>query len=162
MNMDYVEMALDFLFSLKWLLAIVVIMAYKLIDKYINIIVRKYVLDVDKNIKNTNYDESKTIEHLDYIIDEALTEYVLLNIKPKDIYYINSKIENEIVNYLKTEVPKRLSKTLITHLSFIYNNDYVGEFIGKHIYMTVLEYVLKYNQLNERPEALPPIKNDKK
>ena len=85
-----------------------------------------------------------------------MDEYIILNIKPKEIYYINTKLENSIIEYLSMEIPRRLSKTLITHLSFIYNNEYIGEFIGKHIYIIVLDYVLEYNM-----EFAPETKNNK-
>ena len=144
MEFDY-TILINFLLSMKWLWIIVIILLYNLINKVLNIFIKKLSLDSDNLIKNTQYKEDDIINHLDYIIKEALDEYILLNIKPKEIYYINTKMENMIIDYLSDEIPKRLSKTLITHLSFIYNNEYIGEFIGKHIYMIVLEYVLDYN-----------------
>ena len=151
MEFDY-TILINFLLSMKWLWIIVIILLYNLINKVLNIFIKKLSLDSDNLIKNTQYKEDDIINHLDYIIKEALDEYILLNIKPKEIYYINTKMENMIINYLSDEIPKRLSKTLITHLSFIYNNEYIGEFIGKHIYMIVLEYVLDYN-MNSAPET---------
>jgi len=151
MEFDY-TILINFLLSMKWLWIIVIILLYNLINKVLNIFIKKLSLDSDNLIKNTQYKEDDIINHLDYIIKEALDEYILLNIKPKEIYYINTKMENMIIDYLSDEIPKRLSKTLITHLSFIYNNEYIGEFIGKHIYMIVLEYVLDYN-MNSAPET---------
>lgn len=155
MEFDYIIL-IDFLLSMKWLWIIVIILIYKLLNKGLNIFIRKISLESDALIKDTQYKEDDIINHLDYIIKEALDEYIILNIKPKEIYYINTKLENSIIEYLSIEIPRRLSKTLITHLSFIYNNEYIGEFIGKHIYIIVLDYVLEYNM-----EFAPETKNNK-
>lgn len=155
MEFDYIIL-IDFLLSMKWLWVIVIILIYKLLNKGLNIFIRKISLESDTLIKDTQYKEDDIINHLDYIIKEALDEYIILNIKPKEIYYINTKLENSIIEYLSMEIPRRLSKTLITHLSFIYNNEYIGEFIGKHIYIIVLDYVLEYNM-----EFAPETKNNK-
>lgn len=155
MEFDYIIL-IDFLLSMKWLWIIVIILIYKLLNKGLNIFIRKISLESDALIKDTQYKEDDIINHLDYIIKEALDEYIILNIKPKEIYYINTKLENSIIEYLSVEIPRRLSKTLITHLSFIYNNEYIGEFIGKHIYIIVLDYVLEYNM-----EFAPETKNNK-
>ena len=155
MEFDYIIL-IDFLLSMKWLWVIIIILIYKLLNKGLNIFIRKISLESDALIKDTQYKEDDIINHLDYIIKEALDEYIILNIKPKEIYYINTKLENSIIEYLSVEIPRRLSKTLITHLSFIYNNEYIGEFIGKHIYIIVLDYVLEYNM-----EFAPETKNNK-
>ena len=155
MEFDYIIL-IDFLLSMKWLWVIVIILIYKLLNKGLNIFIRKISLESDALIKDTQYKEDDIINHLDYIIKEALDEYIILNIKPKEMYYINTKLENSIIEYLSMEIPRRLSKTLITHLSFIYNNEYIGEFIGKHIYIIVLDYVLEYNM-----EFAPETKNNK-
>ena len=126
-----ISVVIEYILSMKWLWLVVIIMLYDLAKKIINIYTRNIALKSDVIIRDTQYKEEDIIKHLDYIIKETLDEY--------------NKIETEIINYLLEEIPKRLSKTLLTHLSFIYNSDYVGEFIGRHIYMIVLEYVLDYN-----------------
>lgn len=155
MEFDYIIL-IDYLLSMKWLWIVVIILIYNLINKALNIFIKKISLESDIIIRDTQYKEDDIVNHLDYIIKEALDEYIILNIKPKEIYYINTKLENAIIEYLSEEIPRRLSKTLITHLSFIYNNEYIGEFIGKHIYIIVLDYVLQYNM-----ESAPETKNNK-
>lgn len=140
-----ISVVIEYILSMKWLWLVIIIMLYDLTKKIINTYARNIALKSDVIIRDTQYKEEDIIKHLDYIIKETLDEYILLQIRPKQIFYINNKIETEIINYLLEEIPKRLSKTLLTHLSFIYNSDYVGEFIGRHIYMIVLEYVLDYN-----------------
>ena len=148
MNFDW-NILIDFAFSLRWLWIIVVILAYNLGKDIVSNIFKYNALKSDMIIRDTKYDEETIIAHLDYIINEALDEYNILHITPKQIYYINSKLETEIIEYLIDEIPKRLSKTLITHLNFIYNESYVGAFIGMRIYMTVLNWVLEFNVTRE-------------
>lgn len=108
----------------------------------------KQIADIKASdtLNSIKYNEEEIIGHLDYIINEALNTYEILNITPKDIPYINSNMEQEILDYLADEVPGRISNTLYSTLSYIYSNEYIGEFIGTHIYMIVLNYVLNYNQ----------------
>ena len=96
-------------------------------------------------ILSGDYKEDAIIEHLNYVVSEALNQYVLLNIIPQNLYNINTKKEQEIIQYLSEEVPKRLSSDLIRKLSLIYNESYIGTFIGQYIYMTVANYVLEFN-----------------
>lgn len=147
-----ISVVIEYILSMKWLWLVVIIMLYDLAKKIINTYARNIALKSDVIIRDTQYKEEDIIKHLDYIIKETLDEYIVFNIRPKQIYYINNKMEKQIIDYLSEEIPKRLSKTLLTHLSFIYNSDYVGEFIGRHIYMIVLEYVLDYNitEANEK------------
>ena len=140
-----ISVVTEYILSMKWLWLVIIIMLYDLAKKIINTYARNIALKSDVIIRDTQYKEEDIIKHLDYIIKETLDEYIVFNIRPKQIYYINNKMEKQIIDYLSEEIPKRLSKTLLTHLSFIYNSDYVGEFIGRHIYMIVLEYVLDYN-----------------
>lgn len=148
MNFNW-NILIDFILSLKWFWIIVVILAYDLGKDVVANIFRYNSLKSDMIIRDTKYDEEVIIAHLDYIINEALDEYNILYITPKQTYYINSKLETEIINYLTDEIPKRLSKTLVTHLNFIYNESYVGTFIGMRIYMTVLNWVLEFNVTRE-------------
>lgn len=160
MSAEYQTLLIDFLLSMKWLWLIVVILCYNLLRTIVNSLAKRISIESDIAIRDTKYNEEDIIKHLDYIISEALDEYILLNIKPKNIYYINTKTENEIVKHLSEEIPKRISKTLLVHLAFIYDNSYIGQFIGKHIYMTVLNYVLNYNMENANEIDADGIKNN--
>lgn len=146
---------IQFALSLKWLWIIVILLAYNLIKDIINNISRYVMAKSDTVIRDTKYNEEEIIGHLDYIIKEVLDEYNVLHIAPKQIFYINSKLEKEIITYVSDEVPKRLSNVLLTHLSFIYNKDYIGTFIGMRIYMTILNWVLEFN-LQQEPIVTPP------
>ena len=99
MEFDYIIL-IDYLLSMKWLWIVVIILIYNLINKALNIFIKKISLESDIIIRDTQYKEDDIVNHLDYIIKEALDEYIILNIKPKEIYYINTKLENAIIEYL--------------------------------------------------------------
>lgn len=140
---------LNFILSMKWLWIIVIILLYRISIKIINIInqllMRYITLKSDIIIRDNKYNEDEIIKHLDYIINESINEYQLLTLIPKNISYINTKEERKILNHLADEIPNRISKTLYTHLSFIYDSDYIGEFLGKYIHMKVTNFVLNFN-----------------
>ena len=48
-------------------------------------------------ILSSDYKEDAIIEHLNYVVSEALNQYVLLNIIPQNLYNINTKKEQEII-----------------------------------------------------------------
>lgn len=136
---------LGFIISLRWLWIIVIFLGYRIINKIIISIFDYISIKHNTMLRDIDYDEEKILKHLNYIIDEALTEYIVLNVKSKDIPYINTNIENEIREYLSEEVPKRLSDVLIAHLGYVYNKDFIGTYIGRQIYMTVVNYRVNYN-----------------
>ena len=139
------------LFSMKWAWLIFVILVYKCIKNLIDIYEDKISIEDDKLLLE-DYSEEKIIGHLDYIIQEALDEYVIFNIQPKNIYYIDSKLETAIVEDLSNKVPDRLSYNLMHNLGIVYNDNYIGELIGRRIYMIVLNYKLDFNVRNS-PEG---------
>ena len=136
---------LDFIISLRWLWIVVIFLGYRIINTLINAIFNIINIKNEIMIRDIDYDEEKILKHLNYIIEEVLTEYVVLYIKAKDPVYINTAMEDEMVTYLSEEVPKRLSKVLLTHLSYIYDKDFIGTYIGKQIYMNVVNYKTNYN-----------------
>ena len=71
------------------------------------------------------------------------------NLETKNIDYINNKLEDKIRDYLTEEIPKRISILLMKKLEYMYNSEYIGELIGKRIYMIVTDYTLRFNVENE-------------
>ena len=131
----------------QWVLVFIAII---LIGKFIiNPIMKTWArhiaVESDTLIRDTKYDEKTIIAHLDYIILEVLDAYELLHIQPKNVYYINGKLEQEVLNHVSSEVSKRVSKTLLTQLAFIYDESYIGTFIGTHVYFMTVDYVLTHN-----------------
>lgn len=141
---------LSFIFSLNWLWIIVIFLVYRLCNKAIILLVNRQSIKRAELVRNTKYSEEEIMNHLDFIIKEALEEYVLFNIRPKNIYYINTKLETEIVTDLAENVPGRISSTLMDHLELIYSYEYIGEAIGQRIYLFVVNYVVEFNINNDQ------------
>ena len=142
----------DYIMFLRWLWIPVVIIATKNLKRLMDILAARNSLKKEELIRNTDYNEDKIIAHLDFIINEALDQIILYEIKPKNIYYINTKIENSIIDKLKEMVPDRISNNLMQNLQLVYSSDYIGKYIGERIYIIVLNYVLEYNVSNS-PEG---------
>ena len=149
----YVEMKLVTTILNYVLIIAAMILVRDVCKKVTSYLKAKNGVAVDTMIRDTKYDEEEIIKHLDYIINEALSEYVVFNINPQNVFYINSKMENEIIEHLTEEIPKRLSHTLLTQLSFIYDDDYIGTFVGRHIYMMGVDFVVSFNVEHDKKET---------
>lgn len=106
----------------------------------------------DIEMYKIKYSENEILYHLDFIITECLDYYIAINLTPKQLYYINNKIETEIITKLGEMVPSRISPTLYSQLSLIYDNDQIASVIGEKIYTKVLEYVIEFNVQNDNRE----------
>lgn len=105
------------------------------------------------------YNEETIIDHLDFLINETLEAYIILEVTPKQISYINSKLETEMTDHIKNEISDQLSPTLYEQLSIVYSRDYIPKLIASRIYMAVLNYTLSFNdprtKNNNEEELLP-------
>lgn len=157
------EQFIEFLFSMKWLWAIVVIMLWNIVNSYIKLGYNKLALKKEELIKSLNYDEEKIIKHVDYIITEEMDRYIVMTLTPKNIYYINTNEQKKLTEHLIEVIPDRLSQALLEQLSLIYNQDYIGEFLGQYIYARVLELVLTFNTngLGDNKALLAAMQSDK-
>ena len=131
--------------TIQLLIILLVLAVLFLYNKKLNIL--KQTNDITANTIdiNTNYNEEDIISHLDYIINEAIDEYLILHNTDGKDKYITSKDEDKIIEYLQETIPDRISKTLYKQLSYIYNEDYLGEFLGKKIYYRVVDLVVSNN-----------------
>lgn len=140
------------LISLKWVWILFGV-ALIILSKNLITILEDWVNLKIEQAQSADYSEDKIIAHLDYIIHEALDEYAIFNINPRNLYYINSEMETKIIGELTNKVPERISETLMVNLSKVYSYGYIGELIGRRIYMLVLNYVLEFN-LKNNPDAI--------
>lgn len=142
------QQLLDFLLSMRWIYIPILIMLWSIINRWLNIQHTKNVLKREELIKSLDYNEEKIISHLNYIITEEVDRYIAYNISLKNIYYINTKQEKELIAKLIDTIPDMLSVSLVEQLELIYSKDYIGAFIGQYIYATVTNYVLSFNTNN--------------
>ena len=128
---------LNFLFTISIICITIIIV--KMLDS------RKLKKEMVTKAPIISYDEDEIIKHLHRLIIECLENYTLFNITPKNITWIGSKLEEEILNHVQNNIPDRISNTLLNNLSYIYNESYIGKFIGEYIYITVESYILNFN-----------------
>ena len=67
---------------------LVIFLAWRSISKSLDIAYQKNKIESDKLIKDTVIDDS-AIKSLDSLINEIIEEYVILELRPKDVFYIN-------------------------------------------------------------------------
>ena len=132
---------------------VALLIGFLLLNKYLNILREKNVIDRDRLIKDIPTDNN-ILEIIESIIENTLDEYRVLILAPKQVIYINNKQQDEIMEYMSDEVPKRISTIAMKKLEYIYNKDYIGSYIGTTIYMHVLNFVIDYNVNNHgNPET---------
>ena len=136
-----------YLILILYLITLFVI--YKLASRFIDVELQKNKIKSDELIKDTKIDNT-ALDVLDSLINDVLEEYAVFEIKTKNIDYINNKLEDKIRDYLTEEIPKRISILLMKKLEYMYNSEYIGELIGKRIYMIVTDYTLRFNVENEQ------------
>ena len=128
--MDMTWVIIEFVFSLRWLWIIVILVAYNIADNIISLHEEKIVLERQKLIKDTDYSEEKILGHLDYIISECINE-------------------QEMIQWVAEKVPSRMSNILMTQLSYIYDSEAISDVIGTRVYASIVDYVLQHNLNNE-------------
>ena len=125
------------------------ILAYIIARKFARVMNSKNLMERDIEMYKIKYSEQDILTHLDFIITECLDYYIAMTFTPKNLYYINNNTETEIINKLGEIVPARISPTLYSQLSLIYDANQIASVIGEKIYTKVLEYVIQFNVQNE-------------
>lgn len=137
------EIFVEYLLSMRWMWIVIGVILGYLIKRISWYLEAKDTYRQNLYIKSIKIDE--LINKLDKIIEDTGEEYSINVLAIKDIYYLNSKAENEMLEYMKKEVPKRIPKSLIKDLKLEYPEEYVGELIGTHIYNYILAFTISYN-----------------
>ena len=143
------DIFVEFLLSMKWCILILVIAIIRFLKNIMRYMESKQTTHYIEVVRDAKIDADEVLKSLDKIIEEALDEYVITMIKPKNIYYISTEMEKEILAMLADQVPERISQFLMDKLSLIYNREFIGSMIGGRIYFTVMNFVLEYNLTNE-------------
>ena len=142
---------MDLTFRIIYIILIIsaLIIVNQTAKKFARIMNSRNLMERDIEMYKMNYSEQDILSHLEFIIDECLEYYVAINLAPKSLYYINNTTETEIVNKLGEIVPSRISPTLYSQLSLIYDSNQIASVIGEKIYLKVLGYVIEFNVQNE-------------
>lgn len=105
-----------------------------------------------RDAKQYNYDEQKILNHLNELILQNISQYVIFNISNKPNSYINTETQQKMIDHLINIIPNRLSSTLRDQLSLICAESNIGEYLAENIYMTVQNFTLEYNMNNSKIE----------
>lgn len=144
------ELAIKIVWIIVALLGVYVL--YISLKKFTKIMNNKILMERDLEMYKINFSEQAILSHLDFIITECLDYYIAMILTPKHLYYINTSVETEMLNKLSETIPERISPTLYSQLSLIYDPEQISSVIGEKIYTKVLEYVIEFNVENENRE----------
>lgn len=137
--------------SNPYLINLLLILIYLLLLTIILYIFKKVQnLKKQLNLKEYEINISTTIDDntfglLDKLISDCFLEYVVLNVEYKDIQYIDSELEKEITKAVSYMVIERLSPTLITKISLVYNVNNITDLVSKRVYLQVVNYSIEKN-----------------
>ena len=92
-----------------------------------------------------DYSEEDVIKHLEFIINDLVQQYTLLQIRSDSVFYIDKNTQEKMSEYVIDNIYDRISESLLMKLSLIYNKNNLGSIIGEHIYMNINNFVLNYN-----------------
>ena len=144
------ELAIKIVWIIVALLGVYVL--YISLKRFTKIMNNKILMERDLEMYKINFSEQAILSHLDFIITECLDYYIAMILTPKHLYYINTSVETEMLNKLSETIPERISPTLYSQLSLIYDPEQISSVIGEKIYTKVLEYVIEFNVENENRE----------
>lgn len=142
---------MEYIIPISIIIAIylVIILAWRTISKALDINYQKNKIESDRLIKDTIIDDS-ALKMLDSLINEIIEEYVILELRPKNVFYINNNIESEMREYIVDQITERMPVLLMKKLEYVCNPNHIGELIGKRVYMSVMNYVLEFNVNSEQ------------
>ena len=141
---------MDLAIKIIWIILALLILytVYVSVNKIVKVVNSKNLLMRDIEMFKMKFSEEEILNHLDFIITECLDYYVAMTLTPKGLYYINTQLETEITNNLGEIVSARISPTLYSQLTLIYDPSQISNVIGEKIYTKVLEYVVQFNVQN--------------
>lgn len=121
------------------LLAIILYIFKKVqnLKKQLNL--KEYEINVSTTV------DDNTFNLLDKLISDCFLEYVVLNVEYKEVQYIDSALEKEITRAVSYMVMERLSPTLITKISLVYNVNNLTDLVSKRVYLQVVNYSIEKN-----------------
>lgn len=124
----------------------VIVLPWVIVSVVKNYLKSKIALQEHRLNIESNIDESIN-EQLDGIIQEIFNTYIVFNIAYKNIKYINSEMEKDIIYAVKELVKNRLSPAMLSKLSMYYNTTAIGEIISEKIHLIVMNYVVENNEI---------------
>ena len=132
------------------LILIMGVVLYLLICAIKNKILMPYIsYKTEERYLNVQVTED-TYAVLDRFISEIFDEYRILNLEFRDIEYINSEMEKNILEDIITLVNYKMSPQLLNKVYSIYDitsNDKIQDLIYRRVYIQLLNYIMEKNKL---------------
>ena len=125
------------------ILTIILYLAKKINNMNKELRLREY----EVNISSDTSDDVMNL--LEKIIEECFSEYTILNIEYQDIPYIDAELEKEIVKNVAYKVTERLSPTLISKISLVYNINNLSTLISERTYLHTINYSIQKNTMKK-------------
>jgi len=105
---------------------------------------KEYELNISSNI------EDDTFALLDKVIQECFTEYTVLNIEYRnDIDYVDADLEKIITQDVAHKVVDRISPTLISKISLVYNIDNFDKLLSERVYLFTMQFSIQKNSVKK-------------
>lgn len=101
-------------------------------------------------INTSTISDTEALKALDNLIEDTMTNYILLNRGWKSGTYITSEEEQKIAKEVGELVQHRISPVMMDKLSFFYSAEALSEIIGEKIYIRVMSYSLDQNKVKQK------------
>lgn len=101
-------------------------------------------------INTSTISDTEALKALDNLIEDTMTNYILLNRGWKSGTYITSEEEQKIAKEVGELVQHRISPVMMDKLSFFYSAESLSEIIGEKIYIRVMSYSLDQNKIKQK------------
>ena len=101
-------------------------------------------------INTSTISDTEALKALDNLIEDTMTNYILLNRGWKSGTYITSEEEQKIAKEVGELVQHRISPVMMDKLSFFYSAESLSEIIGEKIYIRVMSYSLDQNKVKQK------------
>ena len=140
-NQNFINLLL--IASTLLIITIIIFIFKKINNMSRELILREYEINISSDTSDN------VMNLLEKIIEECFLEYTVLNIEYQDIPYIDAELEKEIVKQVAYKVSERLSPTLISKISLVYNIENLSTLISERTYLHVINYSIERNSMKK-------------
>lgn len=114
----------------------------------INLLIREFRRKNDIEQLQMNLDfriDDSDLSLIDHLIEESFNRYCFLNYDKANKEYINSQIQEEMMQETLRMTLQRISPIYLNKLGFIYNKEYIEDIIFEKIQVVVIDYCVEVN-----------------
>lgn len=102
--------------------------------------------DLEQLQMNLNFKiDDSDLTLIDRLVEESFNRYCFLNYDKANKEYINSQVQQEMMQETLRMTLQRISPIYLNKLGFIYNKDYIEDIIFDKIQVVVIDYCVEVN-----------------